>query len=361
MPRAFCLLAALIVMRSSDAMPRAAAQDAIAIGPLYAAHLAGNYNQLAQVFASEGDFRRARGEIFTTAREWRATWKPSQAAFLFDLALVGFARGWEDAPALLGGARDLAVTRKDAPGASAADDAFEVTMHRAALALLVSRQSLDLAEAYLAPLATRLSDGSTISAEPRLVDPRSALLRGMLLEIRTAPAHRPNGREPDAFPSLRIDPADDASKRRAEQAIAFYTRVGAHPDTFAESAVRRGFLLHRLGRHDEALAVLAQANGTTDATLQYWAHLFRARTLEATGKPADAGLAYEAAAGLFPHAQTPAVALASLWRRHDRPAEAERWAAAARSATGADPWWDYWLGDRRLLPVWVPVLRRGRP
>jgi hypothetical protein len=127
--------------------------------------------------------------------------------------------------------------------------------------------------------------------------------------------------------------------------------------------VRRGFLLFRLGRRAEALAVLTATGNIADATLGYWAALFRGRVLETEGTPDDAAAAYERAAALFPGSQTPAVALASLWKRHDRPIDAGRWAAAVTSGqrAGLDPWWEYWSGDYRLLTTWVAALRSSRP
>ena len=356
---ALVLLAAVV---TATPLPVQADQDAL-VPRLYTLYLDGDQAALRRILATREDLRSARGEIFQAVRDWRLGWKPSQAAFLQELAIIGFDRGWDDAPLLLVAARDLALARKTPPGASPADDTLEILLHRVAVTLLIARQRFDQAEAYLGPLATRVSDGTSVATGPPLVDPRIAILRGQLVEMRTAPGIQDDAGDPDVIPSLAIDPKDTGTRRRAEQAMAFYARVADHPETAVEAAVRRGFLLFRLGRRAEALAVLTAAGTSADATLGYWAALFRGRVLETEGTPTDAAAAYERAAGLFPRAQTPAVALASLWKRHDRPVDAARWARAitAGERAGIDPWWDYWSGDVRLLPAWITTLRSSRP
>jgi tetratricopeptide (TPR) repeat protein len=132
----------------------------------------------------------------------------------------------------------------------------------------------------------------------------------------------------------------------------------------AEAAVRRGLLLIRLGRPGEALKALdeAEAAGGDDA-VRYWTWLFRGRALEQLERHVDAAGAYERATAIVPGAQPPAVALASLWQRHDRPAEALAWARRAMNtpAGTTDPWWFYWRGDLRHATDRLAAVRRGRP
>jgi tetratricopeptide (TPR) repeat protein len=360
--RVLCPLVLLAAVLTAAPQPLRARQDAL-VPRLYTLYLDGDYLALRRLLATREDLRSARGEIFQAVRDWRLGWKPSQAAFLQELAFIGFDRGWDDAALLLVAARDLALARKSPPGASATDDNLEILLHRVAVTLLIARQRFDEAEAYLRPLATRVSDGISVMTGPRLVDPRIAILRGQVLEMRTAPSVQDDAGDPEVIPSLAIDSSDTATRRRAEQAMALYARVEGQPDTAAEASVRRGFLLFRLGRRAEALAVLTATGNIADATLGYWAALFRGRVLETEGTPDDAAAAYERAAALFPGSQTPAVALASLWKRHDRPIDAGRWAAAVTSGqrAGLDPWWEYWSGDYRLLTTWVAALRSSRP
>src|SRR5437762_1347692 len=84
------------------------------------------------------------------------------------------------------------------------------------------------------------------------------------------------------------------------------------------------------------------------------AQLFTGRVLEALNRPADAAQAYERADALYPGAQTPAVALASLHQRQGALDKAATWAARARSLelTAEDPWWQYFAGDLRFYPAW---------
>ena len=352
-------LALLAPHRSIEAV------QAPTMAALYADYLAGRHTGLRAAFASDQDLRRARNDIFRTVRDWRAGWTPSQASFLFDLSLVGFQRNWEDASTLLGATRDWVVTRPTRPGASASDDAFERLFHQTALSLLVGLGAprLELADAYVTALGKRVGDGLTAGPpDGRLRDPRLALVQGMLLEIRTAPGYRP---DPDrgVIRSLAIRPEDGEARRRADQALIYYGRAMLSADTSAEAAARRGFLLHRLGRPADALRELGIAEASPDRVVAYWAHLVRGRASDALGRPDAAAQAYERAAALMPDAQSPAVALASLWQRHARPDEAARWAMRVRAGavSGADPWWDYWLGERRFFTERLTALRGARP
>lgn len=364
LPRALPVLAAVIL--ALPATPRLlVAVQAPTVASLYADHLAGRFEPLRETFPTDQALRRARSDIFQAVREWRSGWTPSQAAFLFDLALVGFQRNWEDAPTLLGATRDWVVTRPTRPGASPGDDAFEIAFHQTALSLLVGlgHPRLEFADAYVAALGKRVSDG-LVAGPPdgRLRDPRLALVQGLLLEIRTAPGYRTDS-ERSTIRSLALRPDDADAKRRAEQALVYYGRAMLAAETSAEAAARRAFLLHRLGRHADALREVGIGESSTDRVVAYWAHLVRGRATEALGRPAEAARAYERAAALMPRAQTPAVALTSLWQRQAQPEEAVRWAARVRSGAlaGADPWWDYWLGERRFLTERLTRLRGTRP
>jgi tetratricopeptide (TPR) repeat protein len=341
-----------------------ARQDAT-MASLYAEHLAGRVDRLRTAFPTDREFRRARLEIFQTVREWRSGWTPSQAAFLFDLVLVGYQRNWEDANALLAATRDWVVTRPGRPGTSARDDAFEVTFHRAALSLLVGLgySRLGAADAYVAALNRRVSDGlASGPPDGRLRDPRFAIIAGELLEIRTAPGYQTD-LERAGLSSWGIRADDNELRRRAEQALVFYGRAMLNAETSAEAATRRAFLLHRLGRHADGLRELSVADSSKDRAVTYWAELVRGRVLEALGRAGEAGQAYERAAAIAPGAQTPAVALASLWQRHGQPENAVPWASRVRSGSlaGPDPWWDYWLGERRFLGERLTMLREARP
>jgi tetratricopeptide (TPR) repeat protein len=329
----------------------------------YEAWLAGNHQIIGQAFPNAQAFRNAREDMQRALRQWVRAWKPSQVAFLLEVSFIGFDRQWNEAPELLAGARDLVVNRPAAPGANPAEDEFELAFHRAAVTFFLGRQLLRSANDYLSALAGRVDLVPATTGKPRLVDPWMTFARGMAADIATSPGLRAQD-NPDADASLFIAATDQAARRGAELAVTELTRVRQFPAVAAEAAVRRGLLLVRLDRTDEALKAFdeAEAAGGDDA-VRYWIWLFRGRALERLDRHVEAAAAYERAAGIMPGAQSPAVALASLWQRHDRPAEALAWARRAMSApAGAtDPWWFYWRGDLRHSSERLAALRRWRP
>jgi tetratricopeptide (TPR) repeat protein len=330
----------------------------------YAAWLAGDHQVIARTFPDAQALRAMRGDLQRTLRLWQRSWKPSQAGFLLELSLIGFDRQWNEASDLLAGTRDFVVNRPAAPGANPAEDAFELDFHRAAVTFFLGRQLLRPASEYLNALAGRVDLVPATTGKPRLVDPWTAFARGLAAEIATAPGLRPLSRAPDAAATLIIGADDDTTRRQAEAALNEFSRVRDVTSLAAEGAVRRGLLLFRLDRPDDALAALDEAEAAAgDVTVRYWTWLFRGRVLERFDRHVEAAAAYERAAATIPGAQTPAVALASLWQRHDRPADALTWARRAMATPPgvADPWWFYWHGDLRFASDRLAAVRRGRP
>lgn len=368
-PTSLVLCAALIAGASRSATIAHAQTTAIAPAPLtvvgvYDAWMDGDHQVIARTFPDAQAFRAMREDLQRTLRQWVRAWTPSQAAFLLELSFVAFDRQWSDAADLLGGTRNLVVSRRAPPGTNEAEDAFERDFHRAAVTFFLGRQLLRPANDYLNALAGRVDLAPATAGTPRLVDPWMAFARGLVTEIATAPAVGGNGRSGDGPARLAIAPTDTATRRQAELALNEYTRVRHIAAVAAEAEVRRGLLLARLGRPDDALAALdAAERADGDAPVRYWTWLFRGRVLEDLGRVTDAAAAYERAAAIVPTAQTPAVALASLWQRHDRPDEALRWATRAMStpAGSVDPWWLYWHGDARFSTDRLAALRRVRP
>lgn len=338
--------------------------ESSAVLATYEAWLAGDADAITRTFSSAEAFQQHRADLQRTLRAWVRTWKPSQAAFLLELSLVAFDRRWDDAATLLGGTRDLVIGRRDPPGTNANDDAFERTFHRAAVTFFLSRQLLNVAHDYMNVLAGRVDIAPSTTGKPRLVDPWMTFARAMANDIATSPSIRPIGDDTTSGDTLAIAPGDRAVRSVAEAAALDYERVADSPEVAAEASVRRGLLLLRLGRSDEALAAFDLADGANgDPTVQYLSALFRGRTLDALDRVAEAAVAYRRAASLVPAAQTPAVALASLWHRHGRPDEALVWAQRAIAAAGgrADPWHLYWYGDLRLAGDRLTALRQVRP
>jgi tetratricopeptide (TPR) repeat protein len=361
MRRAALLLSVLALVVAAARPVRAVRQAALEA--LYAAYLAGDANAIGRQLRTEADFRALRGDIFLALRDARGAWRPSRATFLLELSLVGSLRGWTDASLLLTGARDLVLHRPAPIGTRPAEDAFEITFHRTAVALLVSRRELNEAVGYLTAIAPRVR-ATPGTGEPTLVDPRIALVQACIRDVRTAPFEASVLQDPDRLPSLTIDPNSALLRTQSDAALAAYREAERLSPVADEARVRRGLLLHRLGRQAEALAALdvAPAAGA-DPAVDYWRMLFRGRVLQALDRPEEAAAAYEAAARGWPGAQTPAVALAALAQQQDRPDDARRWAALARttSADTIDPWWQYWTGDFRFAGSWFDDLRQVRP
>ncbi len=331
------------------------------IADAYQAYVAGTPDAISRSFPDVQAFRDSREDLQRTLRLWIRSWKPSQAAFLLELSLVGFDRGWSDAAELMSGTRNLVVSRPTPPGANVGEDAFERAFHRAAVTFFLGRQMLTAADAYMNALAGRVDLVQATVGKPRLVDPWMVFARGMLADIRTAPALRG---ESDGSSSLAIPASHHQLRQLAQLAVSELERVRAAPEVAGEAAVRRALLLLRVDRPDDALAALDESDAATgDDAVRYFSALFRGRTLEHLARPADAAAAYERAAAIVPGAQTPAVALASLWQRHDRPAEALTWARRAMTtpAGTADPWWLYWRGDLRHASARLAVLRATKP
>lgn len=343
--------------------PAASPQDS-PIATAYDAYTAGQYAALLQAFPDAQAFDQARRDLQRTLQTWVRAWRPSYAAFLLELSFVAFDRNWDDAPELFGGIRDMVIGREEDPGVDAEADAFEITFHRTAVTYFLSRLRMAEADAYLNALAGRVDLEPAATGTPRLVDPWFAFARAMIIDIQTSPAFRDGPRSTAAEWDLAIPPDDSNTTRLAEQAVAEYERLRPYPRLAAEAAARRALLLVRLHRPEDALLALDESDAAGgDETVRYFSALFRGRALEALGRTDEAAHAYERAAGVMPGAQTPAVALASLFQRFDDPAAARGWAerAATTPAAAGDPWWWYWRGDLRHAGARLDALRSARP
>jgi tetratricopeptide (TPR) repeat protein len=132
------------------------------------------------------------------------------------------------------------------------------------------------------------------------------------------------------------------------------------PDTAAEARMRAAWFLSRVGRLDEALALVdprPPAGG--DPYVLYLTDLVRGQILRARGRFDDAEKAYRDALTSWPGAQSARVALMTLRLTRGDRQEAATLAEAAEMASGNqfDPWWTYWLGDYRAYPTIVAKLR----
>jgi hypothetical protein len=161
-----------------------------------------------------------------------------------------------------------------------------------------------------------------------------------------------------ASPSLRsVAYASGSDERSAasllREAEWMFRRAIEADGGFVEARVHHGFVLSALGRDGEAAGELrlaaAQAQG---AQLRYYAELFLGRAEQSLGNRDAAGDRYTRAAGLYPAAQSPRLALSLLARQYgDRPgaldAMRQLLALPLRERDQADPWWTYRLWQNR--------------
>ena len=132
------------------------------------------------------------------------------------------------------------------------------------------------------------------------------------------------------------------------------------PETAPEARMRAAGLLLRVGRLDEALALLeTRPPAGTDPYVLYLTELVRGQILRANGRLDEAAKAYRDALTTWPGAQSARVALMTLLLNRGDRQEAAKLAEAAETASGSqfDPWWTYWLGDYRAYPAIVAKLR----
>jgi tetratricopeptide (TPR) repeat protein len=152
----------------------------------------------------------------------------------------------------------------------------------------------------------------------------------------------------------------EARTHLEEARARFRSALEAAPD-LAEARVRLGYVLGALGRHNEAVAELQAALATpADRRTQYYGALLLGAAQRHLGQREAARNSNERAAALYPHAQSPRLALSSLARAAGQRSAATRILVEAlpaeQSESLRDPWWEYFWAplDRadRLLGQW---------
>lgn len=152
------------------------------------------------------------------------------------------------------------------------------------------------------------------------------------------------------------------AKTVADQTLALYDVAGQNPVNASEAHLRSAMLLHRLGRHDDALKALdAMSPDQPDADLTYLRNLIRGRVQAARNQPNAAATAYRAAIASEPNAQAPHVGLMTALFRLGDLEGAQTVARAIEMMKGddIDPWWRYWQGDFRFYPAAIDALRKA--
>jgi tetratricopeptide (TPR) repeat protein len=307
---------------------------------------------------SPAGFERVRPHLASTFTRWRREWSPERAAFALEIALTAFAHGWPNPPTYLNAARDLVVARPAAPGAAPDQDAFELRFHRAAVALLAALDGPNAVDAYLATIQHRVAVGDTVPESAVLTDARLLLARAAAREVQTLRLLASAGSIRDVPWAWAVSKDDNATRRRLEEVDALLDRASTDDDTRAEASVRRAFIRHRLGQHQNALVLLTAA-APTDAVVVYWRALIQGRILAGLGREQDAINSFERASAQAPDAQTPAVALSTMFLKRGDRKQAFHWAERSRTTNenGVDPWPLYWGGAARFLAPWVTDLR----
>jgi tetratricopeptide (TPR) repeat protein len=167
-------------------------------------------------------------------------------------------------------------------------------------------------------------------------------------QVPLAEADRPEP-DPPGHVVLKVERSEATMLAEAEK----YFRQAATADpSFAEAAVRLGRVLALRGRAAAALETLRRAAGLgADAAARYYSWMFYGAALADADRPGEALQAFQAAAALFPEAQSPQLAIsqvaADYGDRMRARAALERVFAPALDARREDPWWDYLHGSGR--------------
>jgi len=177
-------------------------------------------------------------------------------------------------------------------------------------------------------------------------DPEIMFMSGLLHERFSSPALQAAA----AAVVANARGATSLSPARAELGRAerfFRETVAIQPDHL-EARVRHGHVLGELGQHEPSVEALRAAirEGATGKLL-YLAELFLGRQEEVRNNGAAARAHFERAAGLYPLAQSPRLALSQLSRRAGDRSSAQRelrvlMALPEDERQREDPWWHYY-------------------
>lgn len=188
-------------------------------------------------------------------------------------------------------------------------------------------------------------------------DPDVLSASGYLHEVFASPSTqtvmRSRGNE-----SLRV--AIGGEGPNLTQAELYLRRAVERAPRLAEARLRLGRVLSLRGRYADALPHLDIAREeSVDAYGRYYALLFLGRALEALGRADEARAPFEAAAQLFPLAQSPQLALSrlALARGDQREAALLLDRLSGGSGDRTDPWWYYDQGPGRRAETLAAQLR----
>jgi tetratricopeptide (TPR) repeat protein len=168
---------------------------------------------------------------------------------------------------------------------------------------------------------------------------------------------------PRTFPTDALD-----FRVPLREAVRAYGALLTREGVGAEAQLHLGAIEISLDEPDVALPHLdAALQGASDPVMQYAVQFYRAAALTRLGQVQDAEIAFRAALGVYPHAESATVGLAWLLALNQHRAEASvlvagELAAASSDrgpdlATVLDPLAIYALGDARLWDADIRQLR----
>jgi tetratricopeptide (TPR) repeat protein len=218
-------------------------------------------------------------------------------------------------------------------------------------ALLVGNVADDFVRLwYRATSAYLLATWKLSSAEPHLERARKILPGDPVIAFDSGCMH-------EMFASARIQsivrtaaPGSryvvDTPSKHLEQADRFL-REALDGDRRAITLAHHGRVLGLLERHAVAAGTLrAAASAADDPLVLFFAQMFLGDEEQALGHAETARACYRRAASLYPHAQSPQIALSQLERRYGDRAAAARatdraFEAVRDESRRYDPWFDY--------------------
>jgi tetratricopeptide (TPR) repeat protein len=156
----------------------------------------------------------------------------------------------------------------------------------------------------------------------------------------------------------------EADRNELRLAEGFFRRALAARPGFGEAHLRLGRVLLLRGRPAEASIELQQAIGSVeDGQLRYYAELFTGAAHEALSQFDAARASYGKAAGLYPAAQSPLLALSALARRRGDRVAAQRalqevFELPSDGRLEDEPWWSYTVAQARNADALLSELRK---
>lgn len=350
----------LFVPASRAAQPPAATFD-----QLYRTYAAGEYD-VVETTVPKVDYRSLKVPDADHLAQWLGAFDRRKAAFILEFAAASAGRAPGGVLTTLSVGRAYVMGRPAPLKLSRSEDAFEITWHKSAMALLEGWSFVTAEDVYLESLTRRFAASGGL-------DPRFVLEHAIAQEQRcasddkidkrdtaasaAATAGKPTQSLGDLLAPVTV-PSISACLNEAKRRFA---TAALDPSTAAEANTRGAWVEFQLGDLAAARTAIEKAQATEDADLAYWTSLFRGRIYDAANRLPDAERAYRAALQVRPAAQSAAIGLAFTLFRMDRREDARAIAGEARRQPddAADPWWSYIAGDARFLPSWRADLRGG--